>query len=84
MGFTSSTGEVSPSISGSSSSQILSPASLTFALPTRRVAFAPPFASVTISPLFGTARAEPATNILFPADVCVLTTKNCPQLMGLG
>ena len=72
-------------------------ASMTFSLPTKVGFQRPPFCSIGASSAaaststgalppthFGAALKEEATGIAFPGEVCVLSSRNCPKLAGVG
>jgi hypothetical protein len=68
----------------------LLPATMSFGLPIGAGTRWPgaPFASCcsgkAVPKLFATPRKEDATGIAFPDTLCVVTSRNCPGLAGVG
>ena len=100
MFFCTSDGAQMPTTSTSAAAaarRALPVASMTFSLP-KTFGFRPPFASIgggggastsaaaggALLPHFGASQKEQATGIAFPGEVCVLSSRNCPQLAGVG
>ena len=79
MGFCTREGAAAPA-GGAASTSAPPLAALSFQLP-RVVRFGrAPFASLSVSG----PRVEAHTSVSFPSECCTFTTKDCPNLVGVG